>query len=112
MSGPATRIEQLLHQCRIELTSHVTAVARVRAAELRLTAATRMLEQLRSSQRAVAAIRDAAIVDLAEGGRSYAQLAELAELTRGRVAQVVQRSRLADIPAGGGRPGRSRTPNR
>ena len=112
MSGPSTRIEQLLDRCRTELAAHLAALRRVRTAELRLTASTRMLNELRNSQRAVAAIRDAAIIDLAERGRSYTQLAQLADLTRGRVAQVVQRSRLADTPAIGARPASSRASKR
>jgi hypothetical protein len=104
MADPVQRIEQLLRRCRAELNAQLAALRRVRTAELRLTAATRILKELRSAQRAVAVIRDAALIELAESGRSYTQVAALAGLTRGRIAQVVRRSRLAGDSTDGQRP--------
>lgn len=59
----------------------------------RLVQAAALLEQLRQRQLSVARVRDAAMAQLHGLGLSYADIAEAAGTTRGRVAQIVRRQR-------------------
>src|SRR3954447_4203338 len=73
------------------------ALKRIADPRRRVDAATRELERLRQEQEAVSRIRDEAVVKLHDRGETYQRIAEIAGLTRGRVAQVLRRAR------GGGR---------
>ncbi|HET6817854.1 MAG TPA: sigma factor-like helix-turn-helix DNA-binding protein [Mycobacteriales bacterium] len=69
------------------------ALSRVADARRRVSAATRELERLRLEQETVSRIRDDAVVELHEQGETYQSIAEVAGLTRGRVAQILRRAR-------------------
>jgi hypothetical protein len=77
-------------QLGADVRALVAALGRVRSPRSRLIAATALLESLRGAERMVLRVRDQAVCALAQAGTSYAQLGELAGLTRGRVAQIVQ----------------------
>lgn len=57
--------------------------------EERLVTSTAWLEELRQQQLVVAGVRDEAMQALHGQGRSYAEIARAAGMTRGRVAQIV-----------------------
>lgn len=57
----------------------------------RAALATRALTAVTVLASDVSAIRDSALRELRETGASYAQIADVAGLTRGRVAQVLRR---------------------
>jgi len=59
----------------------------------RVEAATRELERLRGVQEEVSRVRDDAVVELHDRGETYQRIAEIAGLTRGRVAQILRRAR-------------------
>jgi len=59
----------------------------------RVEAATRELERLRQVQEEVSQVRDEAVVELHDRGATYQRIAEIAGLTRGRVAQILRRAR-------------------
>lgn len=59
----------------------------------RLVQAAATLEELRQRQLSVSRARDAAMAELHDQGLSYAEIAQIAGTTRGRVAQIVQRHR-------------------
>jgi hypothetical protein len=58
-----------------------------------LVQATARLDQLRQWQSEVLVLRDAAMVELHQRGLSYADIAQPARTTRGRVAQIVRAQR-------------------
>lgn len=67
--------------------------------EERLVRSTAWLEELRQRQLVVVGVRDAAMQGLHQQGRSYAEIARAARMTRGRVAQIVTARRAgADAP--------------
>jgi len=59
----------------------------------RVEAATRELERLRGVQEEISRVRDDAVVELHDRGETYQRIAEVAGLTRGRVAQILRRAR-------------------
>jgi DNA-directed RNA polymerase specialized sigma24 family protein len=69
------------------------AESRIADAHSRVSAATRELEQLRQRQEEVSRVRDEAVVQLHDEGETYQRIAEIAGLTRGRVAQILRRAR-------------------
>lgn len=71
------------------------SLRRLRDPRRQVALATELLEDLRVAELAVSQARDAAIVRLSEQGCSYQEIAAVAGLTRGRVAQVVRRARTA-----------------
>jgi DNA-directed RNA polymerase specialized sigma24 family protein len=71
------------------------ALSRIANPRRRVSAATRELERLRQEQEAVSRVRDEAVVELHENGETYQSIAEVAGLTRGRVAQILRRTRGA-----------------
>ena len=71
------------------------ALKRIADPRRRVDAATRALERLRQDQEEVSRIRDEAVVELHDRGETYQRIAELAGLTRGRVAQILRRARGA-----------------
>ena len=70
-----------------------SALSRIADPRRRVSAATRELERLRQDQEQVSRIRDDAVVELHEQGETYQAIAEVAGLTRGRVAQILRRAR-------------------
>lgn len=74
------------------LVRQVRALGAVVDPERRLTMATVVLAELRALQDEVVATRDAAMRALITAGYSYQQVADIAGLSRGRVAQVVRAS--------------------
>lgn len=58
----------------------------------RAALATQALTALALLESEVSAVRDSALRELRQTGASYAQIADLAGLTRGRVAQVLRRT--------------------
>lgn len=71
------------------------ALSRIADPRRRVSAATRELEQLRQQQEEVSRIRDGAVIELHDRGETYQAIAEIAGLTRGRVAQILRRARSA-----------------
>ena len=71
------------------------ALTRIADPRRRVSAATRALAQLRQDQEEVSRIRDETVVELHEQGETYQRIAEVAGLTRGRVAQILRRARGA-----------------
>jgi DNA-directed RNA polymerase specialized sigma24 family protein len=69
------------------------ALARIADPRRRVSAATRELERLRVDQEEISRIRDDAVVELHDRGETYQDIAEVAGLTRGRVAQILRRAR-------------------
>jgi DNA-directed RNA polymerase specialized sigma24 family protein len=69
------------------------ALSRIADARRRVSAATRELERLRKDQEEVSRVRDEAVVELHDEGETYQRIAEIAGLTRGRVAQILRRAR-------------------
>ena len=69
------------------------ALAKIADPRRRVRAATRELERIRGDQETVSRIRDEAVVELHEQGETYQRIAEIAGITRGRVAQILQRAR-------------------
>jgi DNA-directed RNA polymerase specialized sigma24 family protein len=67
--------------------------SRIADARSRVSAATRELEQLRQRQEELSRVRDEAVVQLHDEGETYQRIAEIAGLTRGRVAQILRRAR-------------------
>jgi DNA-directed RNA polymerase specialized sigma24 family protein len=78
-----------------DLSRRLRALCRIADPARQVTAATELLEDLRVAELTVSQVRDVAIVRLSESGRTYQEIAAVAGLTRGRVAQVVQRVRRA-----------------
>lgn len=72
------------------------ALSKISDARRRVSAATLELERLRRDQEEVSRIRDEAVVELHEQGETYQRIAEVAGLTRGRVAQILRRARAAE----------------
>lgn len=72
---------------------HRAALSKIADARRRVSAATRELERLRQDQEEVSRVRDEAVVELHDGGETYQHIAEIAGLTRGRVAQILRRAR-------------------
>ncbi len=70
-----------------------SAIARIADPRKRVGAATRELERLRMDQREVSRLRDDAVVELHERGETHQRIADVAGLTRGRVAQILRRAR-------------------
>ena len=68
-------------------------VSRIADARSRVSAATRELEHLRQQQEEISRVRDEAVVELHDEGETYQRIAEIAGLTRGRVAQILRRAR-------------------
>jgi len=66
-------------------------VRRISDPARRLTAATRLLEELRTAQEKVAVLRDSAVRELVQRGASYQNVAVIAGVSRGRVAQIMRR---------------------
>lgn len=64
----------------------------------RLVQAAATLDQLRQRQLSVSRVRDAAMAQLHDQGLSYAEIAQAAGTTRGRVAQIVRRHRTGTAP--------------
>jgi DNA-directed RNA polymerase specialized sigma24 family protein len=58
-----------------------------------LVQATAQLDQLRQCQSEVLVLRDAAMAELHQRGHSYAEIAQVAGTTRGRVAQIIRAQR-------------------
>jgi DNA-directed RNA polymerase specialized sigma24 family protein len=71
------------------------ALKRIADPRRRVGVATRALERLRQDQEEVSRIRDEAVVELHDQGETYQRIAEIAGLTRGRVAQILRRARRA-----------------
>ena len=69
------------------------ALSRIADARRRVSAATRELERLRQDQEEISRVRDDAVVELHDQGETYQTIAEVAGLTRGRVAQILRRAR-------------------
>lgn len=63
-------------------------VRRARTPLQRVVRAQRAIEQLRAAEAAVVVVRDEAIRALHAEGLSYADIADIAGVTRGRVAQI------------------------
>lgn len=82
--------EGLVGRLDVEVDAAVAGLRRLRSAQSRLVAATRVLSVLRAAQDAVVVVRDRAINELVSAGRTYAELGQLTGLTRGRVSQIVQ----------------------
>jgi DNA-directed RNA polymerase specialized sigma24 family protein len=78
-----------------DLSRRLRALCGIADPARQVTAATGLLEDLRVAELTVSQVRDVAIVRLSESGRTYQEIAAVAGLTRGRVAQVVQRVRRA-----------------
>ncbi|HVA60082.1 MAG TPA: hypothetical protein VNG13_06045 [Mycobacteriales bacterium] len=93
MATASTRTDGSPRARQISLGRRLETLRAIRDPATKLAAATRLLDELRADERAVAAIRDAAILALASEGHSYAQIAQATRLTRGRIAQLVQRLR-------------------
>ncbi|HET7531309.1 MAG TPA: sigma factor-like helix-turn-helix DNA-binding protein [Mycobacteriales bacterium] len=68
-------------------------LARIVDPRRRVSVATRELERLRRTQEDVSRIRDEAVIELHDRGETYQHIAEIAGLTRGRVAQILRRAR-------------------
>lgn len=98
MSG--TRIDGIVSRVATDVSSCLEGLRSVRSPRSRLIAATRVLELLRGAQQSVVKVRDRAIGDLVASGSTYAQLGEIAGLTRGRVAQIVQGGNAQSAPDG------------
>jgi DNA-directed RNA polymerase specialized sigma24 family protein len=71
------------------------ALSRIVDARRRVSAATQELERLRVDQEDVSRLRDEAVIQLHEQGLTYQAIAQVAGLTRGRVAQILRRARSA-----------------
>ncbi|HET7312054.1 MAG TPA: sigma factor-like helix-turn-helix DNA-binding protein [Mycobacteriales bacterium] len=71
------------------------ALSRIADARRRVSAATLELERIRHDQEEVSRIRDDAVIELHDRGETYQAIAEMAGLTRGRVAQILRRARGA-----------------
>ena len=80
------------------LDRRLREVCRVGDARRQVTRATELLEDLRVAELAVSQVRDAAIIRLHQEGLTYQEIAGAAGLTRGRVAQVIQRARRLHEP--------------
>jgi DNA-directed RNA polymerase specialized sigma24 family protein len=70
-----------------------SALRRLADPRRRVSVATGELERLRTEQEEFSRIRDDAVVELHERGETYQRIAEIAGLTRGRVAQILRRAR-------------------
>lgn len=77
----------------MEPGEQLRALRATRDPRQRVALATELLEDLRVVELRVSELRDAAIVRLHDLGASYQEIATVAGLTRGRVAQVIQRCR-------------------
>jgi hypothetical protein len=77
----------------LQLVDDLAELRRARSSERQVALATRILAEVREVELAVSRTRDAAMAALCGNGSSYGDVARLAGLTRGRVAQVVARTR-------------------
>jgi DNA-directed RNA polymerase specialized sigma24 family protein len=75
------------------MTMTTAALAKISDARRRVRAATEELERLRADQEQVSRIRDEAVIELHDQGETYQTIADVAGLTRGRVAQILRRAR-------------------
>jgi DNA-directed RNA polymerase specialized sigma24 family protein len=76
-----------------ELQERLSRLARTDDSAVVAVLSTELLETLRSLQQSVSKARDEAVLDLHRKGMTLHDIARLAGLTRGRVFQIVQRSR-------------------
>jgi hypothetical protein len=81
-----------------ELHSRLERLARLTDPSSIAALSTELLLTLREVQQAVSVARDAAVLELHDGGNSLHSIARLAGLTRGRVFQIVQRGRDGGNP--------------
>jgi DNA-directed RNA polymerase specialized sigma24 family protein len=95
MASPesSSRVDTTRHAAVASATKHVKTLEGMRDPRSRLAAVTTSLQHLRERERSLVAVRDTAIVELATSGVTYADIAGLSGLTRGRVAQLVRSAR-------------------
>lgn len=88
MSQPSGPGAEFVRNCENELAGHIRALKAITDPRERAHAAAQLLACVRRQDQRVAELRNQALMALAQRGASYAQLARLSGLTRGRIAQL------------------------